>query len=201
MRTSYQTISFKKQLLALLLAVLPLSATPMQDGFELPRMHFDNWDGYNSFQYASQETAQFLAQMMGGEVVETYTMNASTRVPAQRLIYLGGQRYLNAGLVALTLMNNPYDIAMQMIILDGYSFSGETEAWQPQSGSFITPFVPADPGINPPGGGLPNGPNPPVLLPGQGGSIPQQETAEPAALVLFGSGLLALSLLGRRFAA
>ena len=161
----------------------------MTEGFQLSAMHFDSWDGYNPFQYASQDTAQALAALLGGEVVETQP------APPQRLIYLGGHRYFNAGLIALTLMNNPYEVAMQMIEQEAFAYVG-SEADTEEQGT-PDPFNPSPgpggPNIPSVGGGSPGSPDP-----GLSGATPPQEAAEPAALFLFGSGLLGLSLLARR---
>lgn len=187
MRAKQRSISFIECLIAISFCVVPASGTTMT---ELPAMHFDAWDGYNPFQYASQNTAQALATLLGGEVVE------SDSAPPQRLIHLGGQRYLNAGLVALTLMNNSYEVALQMIELEAFSHAGL--GFNSEDSETSDPFNPlpgpGNPNLPPLGGGLPPG----SQGPGLGNSTPPQETAEPAALFLFGSGLLGLSLLARR---
>ena len=62
---------------------------------------FENYSGYNPSQYATLNTANNLAQQLGGNVMQTQMAQGSPfAVPNQNSIYLGGNDPLNAGLLA-----------------------------------------------------------------------------------------------------
>lgn len=130
-------------------------------------MELESWEGFNSAHFAAGRSADQIATMLGGVVVETAAVGMAFYIPPQRLIYLGNGVYLNAGLVAVTFANNPFEIAWQMIMTEvasGGSFSFEQSSfelntlqagtqqadssWNPHGAVFITPWdipLPANP--------------------------------------------------------
>ena len=208
MRQTYALFPLKIIVIAVVYLSLsrPLAAAFI-DNPDLPSMTFESWSGYNPQQHATQETAEALAQMMGGTVVETDPIAPpDSGMPRQRLIWLGGSRYLNAGLAAVTFMNNPYEVAMGMLMADGYSegyddwgadsfgnsLGDEDWGWNP-FGSFGDHSESINGGLN--------------LQPQHGAYLPtafseeSEAVAEPASLLLIASGLMALVGFRRRLTA
>jgi len=65
------------------------------------RPQYENFSGYNPYQYANNNTANNLAQALGGRVMQTrYDQASPFGVPPQSMIDFGGADMLNAGLLA-----------------------------------------------------------------------------------------------------
>jgi hypothetical protein len=69
---------------------------------------------YNPRHFATAETADQLAEMLGGEVVEVNLGDVFSRSAPERLIVVGEAR-LNAGLVADLYSKHPKEVADQMV--------------------------------------------------------------------------------------